>query len=88
MDQPGADTTEKGERSRLREYLSTWLSPTVSIVLIMIMAVRPYPSLLPSRRIDKYLHALAYGVPAILSYRSFFSTRGSLNCAPAFVRGK
>ncbi len=40
----------------------------------MVMAMRPSPKLLHIRHIDKYLHALAYDILAVLSCRSFVRT--------------
>jgi VanZ family protein len=59
------------KRSVAGRLILYW-APTVSyIVLIMVMAARPSPKLPHVKHIDKYLHALAYGVLAVLSYRSF-----------------
>jgi len=71
MDRSGADIPEQGARYSVREYLRLWLPTAVYIVLIMAMAVRPSPKLIAFRHLDKYLHGLAYGILAVLSYRSF-----------------
>jgi len=71
----------------VREYLGTWLPTAVYILLIMIMAVIPSPKLPPIRHIDKYLHALAYGILAILSYRSFVRTGFRRAAVSTFLLG-
>ena len=87
MGQPGAETRSRGERSRVGEYLSTWLPTAVYIVLILIMAARPSPKLPPIRHIDKYLHAFAYGILAVLSYRSFVRTGARRAAVFTFLLG-
>lgn len=51
-----------------------WAPTVFYVVLIMVMAARPAPKLPHVTHIDKYFHFLAYGVLAVLSYRSFAGT--------------
>lgn len=73
------DLTRRGRAGRAQgqaagAVLRTWLPTAIYIILIMVMALRPSPKLPHIRHIDKYLHALAYAVLAVLSYRAFVRT--------------
>jgi len=85
MDQPDADRAGQGDRSRVREHLSTWQPTAVSIVLIMVM--RPSPKLPHIRHVDKYLHALASGILAVLSCRSSVKTGVRSGALSTFLLG-
>ena len=71
IEPPGQGTANPGKGSAVRVAVLTWLPTAVYIMLIMVMALRPSPRLPHIRHIDKYLHAAAYAVLAILSYRAF-----------------
>lgn len=58
------------EGTARREVLRTWLPTAIYIILILTMALRPSPRLPPIRHIDKYLHAAAYAVLALLAYHA------------------
>jgi len=62
------------KRSAAGGCIRSWAPTVLYIVLIMVMAARPAPKLPHIKHIDKYFHALAYGVLAVLSYRSFAGT--------------
>ena len=51
-----------------------WAPTVFYVVLIIVMAARPAPRFPRISHIDKYFHFLAYGVLAVLSYRSFADT--------------
>jgi len=62
------------KRSVAGRLILYWSPTAFYIVLIMVMAARPSPKLPHIKHIDKYFHAIAYGVLAVLSYRSFALT--------------
>ncbi len=66
--------TGQSKRSAAAGLLRTWAPTVVYIILIMVMASRPAPRLPHVKHIDKYFHAIAYGILAVLSYRSFART--------------
>jgi len=85
MDQPDADRAGQGDRSRVREHLSTWQPTAVSIVLIMVM--RPSPKLPHIRHVDKYLHTLASAfLPSCLA-GSFVKTGVRSGALSTFLLG-
>ena len=55
-------------------FMRRWAPTVLYIVMIMVMAARPAPKLPHLKHVDKYLHALAYGILAVLSFRSFSGT--------------
>ncbi|MHB8844632.1 MAG: VanZ family protein [Nitrospirota bacterium] len=66
--------SERGAGPSQREHLRTWLPAVIYIALILIMAAQPAPRLPRVKNADKYAHACAYGILAVLSYRPFFRT--------------
>ncbi len=56
----------------MTKKLIAWLPTVVFISIILFMSFRPGPRLPHIKEIDKVIHAIAYCLLAILSYRSFF----------------
>jgi VanZ family protein len=71
IESPGQGTARPGKGSVVRVAVLTWLPTAVYIILIIAMAFLPSPRLPHIRHIDKYLHAAAYAVLAVLAYRAF-----------------
>lgn len=46
----------------------------IYIALILVMATQPAPGLPRVKQADKFAHACAYGILAVLSYRPFLRT--------------
>jgi len=71
MERQEGKRTGQDKRSLAGGLIRAWAPTAFYIVLIIVMATRPSPKLPPIKHIDKYFHALAYGILAVLSYRSF-----------------
>ena len=50
--------------------MRTWLPTILYVALILFLALQPSPSLPRIIHVDKYLHAILYGVLVILVFRS------------------
>jgi hypothetical protein len=85
MELPGGERAGQDKGPGVASRIRYWAPTVVYIVLIMVMAARPAPKLPHVKHIDKYFHSLAYGVLAILSYRSFAGT--GFRCAVVMTLG-
>lgn len=67
MNGPGRRPQERPEGTA---FLWIWLPPALYVMGILFLALRPLPALPPVRDLDKYLHAVVYGVLAALLARA------------------
>lgn len=73
MDNKIRPVSERGAPSQ-RKHLRMWLPAIIYIAFILVMAAQPAPRLPRIKHSDKYAHACAYGILAVLSYRPFLRT--------------
>lgn len=69
------DSSERLDPSRekgTRRLLWTWIPTILYVAAILLMAMRPAPVLPSLRHIDKYFHAAAYALLALISFRTFY----------------
>lgn len=82
-----SDASVVRSTSGMRGLLVTWAPTLIYIGAILIMAARPAPGLPRIRHVDKYVHAAAYGLLALLSFRAFFQGNWKYPFFAALVLG-